>query len=190
MRSRILIPIVALVVAIQACCCCTLLGGPQPPYPITPSDEAIRRFEERMNSATPGPDGTFTITVTDEEITSLVARRLTEQQGEALPISDPQVYFRNGRIESYATLQLAGSLPVPCMVALSIAVENGLPIVTIEEIDAGPLPLPASFAEGLTDAVNQQLAESFASEAAGFAITDVQIGEGQMTVTAKATPGG
>ena len=189
MRSHILIPIIALLVVAQACCCCTMLGGPQPPYPITPSDEAIQRLEERMNSATPGPDGTFTITVTDEEITSLVASRIAEQQGEMLPISDPQIYFRNGRIETYATLELAGSLPVPCMVALSIAVENGLPVVTIEEIDAGPLPIPAALLEELTNTFNQMLADSFAGEGAEFTITGVQIGEGQMTVTGQMASG-
>lgn len=188
MRSHILIPIVALVIAAQACCCCTTLGGPQPPYPITPSDEAVQRLEERMNSATPGPDGTYTLTITDEEITSLVAQALAEQEersGTPSPISNPQVYFRNRRIEAYADLKLSDPLSVPCMVALSIAIENGSPVVTIEEVDAGPLPVPAALLTELTDMFNQMLADNFANQGGGLTITGVEIGEGQMTITGK-----
>lgn len=186
MRSRVLIPILALIVAAQACCCATL-GGPQPPYPITPSDETVQRFREHLDKATPGPDGTFTLTVTDEEITSLVARRLAEQESQTLPISNPQVYFRDGRVEVYGTLRLSGSLAVPGMIAMSTAVEDGRPVFTIEEIDIGPLPVPATLLEELTVQMNQLLTENFGGATA--TITDIQIGEGQMTVTLQAAVG-
>jgi hypothetical protein len=188
MRSHILVALVALIVVAQACCCCTLLGGPQPPYPITPSDEAVQRFDERMNSLTTNPDGSFTFTVTDEEITSLVVQQLAEQ-GVPSPISNPQVYFRNGRIEVYGTLSLSGSFSVPGMAALSIAVQDGKPVVTVEEIDAGPIPAPSALLDELTNQINQTLADSFAGGGAEFTITDVQIGEGQMAVTGKTTSG-
>lgn len=188
MRSRILIPVVALIVATQACCC-TGLGGQQPPYPITPSDEAVQRFKERLESATPGQDGTFTLTVTDEEITSLVAQRLAgqQQQGRTIPVSDPQIYFRNDCVEAYATLHLSDTLAVPGMIAMSVTVEDGLPVFTIEEIDIGPLPVPAPLLEELTNQMNQMLAESLGH--AETTITGIQIGEGQMTLTAQAATG-
>ena len=123
MRSQILVPLVALAVAAQACCCCTVLG-PQPPYTITPSDEAVRRFEERMDSTETAADGSFTITVTEEEMTSLIVQELAKQE-EPLPISDPQVHFRNGRAEFYASVHIAGPLVLPTMVALSITTAGG-----------------------------------------------------------------
>ncbi len=186
MRLRTLMPVAILVIVAQACCC-TRLGGPQPPYPITPSNETVQRFKERLDAATPGPDGIFTLTVSDEEITSLVVKRLAvqQQQGQAMPISDAQVFFRNGRIETYATLQLSDALAMPGMVAMSITIEDGQPVFSVEEIDVGPLPVPALLLEELTDQMNQILWEDLGAAT----ITDIQIGEGQMTVTAQATAG-
>lgn len=185
MRSQVLISIAVLLFAAQSCCCCTMMGGPQPPYSITPSEEVVRQLEERLDSLTSGPDGTFTLTITDEEMTSLAASRLAdlEQLGQAPPIRDPRVYFRNGRVEAYATLEFAESLALPCMLALSIAVEDGVPVVTIEEIVAGPLPVPVSLVQQVTDTINQQIAEAFAQPETEAAIVDVQIGEGQMALT-------
>ena len=148
----------------------------------------MQRLKERLDAATPGPDGTFTLTVTDEEITSLVAQALAEQQqqsGIPSPVNNPQVYFRNGRIETYATLQLSDALAVPGMVAMSITIEDGRPVFTIEEVDVGPLPVPVSLLEELTDQMNRILRENLGA----VTITDIQIGEGQMTITAQVTTG-
>lgn len=190
MRAHVLIPIVVLLLAAQSCCCCTMMGGPQPPYSITPSEDLVRQLEERLDSLTSAPGGPLTLTVTDEEITSLVASRLDrlEQQGQAPPIRDPQVFFRNGRVEAYATLEFSESLALPCMLALSITVEGGVPVVTIEEIVAGPLPVPIWLVRQLNDTINQQIAEAFARPETEFAVVDVQIGEGQMTLTVQTSP--
>jgi uncharacterized protein YpmS len=181
MRSQVLVPLVALAVAAQACCCCTAFG-PQPPYTITPSDEAVRRFEERMESTETAADGSFTITVTDEEMTSLIAQALAQQQ-ESLPISEPQVHFRNGRAEFYAMVHIAGPLALPTMVALSITTSEGDIEVTVEEIALGPVPIPESILESLADAFNESLAEGIKGENVDALITDVQIEDGQMSVT-------
>lgn len=184
MRSQIIVPLIVLFVATQACCCFTILGGPQPPYAITPSDEAVQRFQEQMDSMEPNTDGTFCVTITEEEMTSLVVQGLAEQP-EPLPFSQPQVYFRNGRIEIYGTATVADSLTLPGMTAFSIATTpNGI-IVTVEEIALGPLPVPASVLQSLSEVINQTLSETIKIEGVEAVITDVQIGAGQMTISGK-----
>ena len=181
MRSQILVPLIALAVAAQACCCCTI-SGPQPPYTITPSDETILQFEERMASVETDADGSFTITITEEEITSLIVRELAKQD-ESLPISEPQVHFRNGRAECYATVQVIDSLALPSMVALSITAVNGEIKVTVEEVALGPLPIPGSALELLTDALNDALVDGVQGDDVDTLITDVQIGDGEMSIS-------
>ncbi len=190
MRSRILLSMIALLLVTQSCCCCAMLGGPQPPYSITPSDEAFERLIERLDQATSGPEGTFTITVTDEEITSLVAHRFAalEQEGQPSPIRDPQVYFRNGRIEAYATLEFSEALALPCMLAMTITIEDGAPVVTVEEVVVGPLSVPAALVQQLTETIGQQIAAALSGERPGFVIVSVQIGDGQMTITGQTAP--
>ncbi|MFQ6100967.1 MAG: hypothetical protein ACE5OS_06990 [Anaerolineae bacterium] len=182
MRSHILAPLIALVVAAQACCCCTILGGPQPPYTITPSDEAIRRFEERMAEAEQSTDDSVTITITEEEMTSLVAQALAKRE-EPSPIGEPQVHFRNGRVEVYVTVHVADSLALPSLVAFSITATGGELGITVEEIAVGPLPIPKPILETLTDVLNEELSEAARFEEIEVVITDVQVGEGEMTIS-------
>ena len=187
MRSRVLVPLIALIVVTQSCCCCTLIGGPQPPYSITPSDEAVQRFKEHWNGVTEEySDGSFTITVTEEEMTSLAMQMLAKQE-DPPPISDLQVHFRDGRIEAYATVTVGDSLPVPGLVAFSVAATDGEINVTLEEATFGPLPIPDSALETSTDMLNNLISESVLTEMGEAIITDIQIGEGEMTLTGTIT---
>jgi len=187
MRSQILVPLVALVVAAQACCCCTILGGPQPPYALTPSEDAAQGFAERMDAVDQDADGVFTISITEEEMTSLVAQMLAAQE-EPPPISQVQVHFRNDRIEVYGTVMAADSISLPGMVAFSIGAATGGVAITVEEIALGPLPVPESVLQSLTQVINQALAENIQVNGSEAIITDVQIGAGQMTVSGKPKP--
>jgi hypothetical protein len=188
MRSHALIPIVALAVVAQSCCCCALVGGPQPPHSITPSDEAVQRFRERWATVVDESlDGSFTITVTEEEMTSLVAQMLAKQE-DPPPIRDLQAHFRNDRIEVYATVTVNDSLPLPGLVAFSVSATDGELSVTLEEIAFGPLPIPDPVLETLTDAFNESLSTIILAEMDEALITDIQVGEGQMTISGRITP--
>ena len=183
MRSHILVPLVALVVVAQSFCCCPIAGGPQPPHTITPSDEAVQRFKERWGAAVEESlDSAFTVTVTEEEMTSLAAQMLAQQQ-DSPPISDLQIHFRDGRIEAYATVHMDDSLSLPGMVAFSASATDGEINVTLEEAAFGPLPIPDSVVEAATDALNNLIAESVLAEMDKATITDIQIGAGEMTLT-------
>jgi len=192
MRAHALIPIIALAVVAQSCCCCALVGGPQPPYPITPSDETVQRFRERWATVVDeSTDGSFTITVTEEEMTSLVAQMVTQTlagREDLPPISDPQVYFRNDRIEVYATVTVNDSLPLPGLVAFSVSATDGGLSITLEEIAFGPLPIPDPVLETLSDTFNESLSKSILAEMDQARVTDVQIGAGQMTISGSITP--
>ncbi|MDY7077568.1 MAG: hypothetical protein SXV54_11665 [Chloroflexota bacterium] len=188
MRSHVLIPLIALTVVAQSCCCCTMFGGPQPPHTITPSNEAVQRFRERWATEVgEGIDGFFTITVTDEEMTSLVTQMLAQQE-DLPPISDPQVHFRNGRIEVYATVTVADSLPLPGLVAFSATATGDGINVTLEEVAFGPLPIPEPVLETMTETLNESLSQSILVEIGEATITDIQIGTGEMTLSGQIRP--
>lgn len=81
MRSHVLITLIAVVVLAQSCCCCALIGGPQPPYAITPSDEAIQHLLERWRTVVDAStNDTFTITVTEEEMTRMARMAAIRRQ--------------------------------------------------------------------------------------------------------------
>jgi hypothetical protein len=182
MRSHVLVPFIALVV-VQSFCCCPIAGGPQPPHAITPSDEAVQRFKERWDTVIEeSPDGSFTITVTEEEMTSL-ATQILDKREDLPPVSDLQIHLRDGRIEAYATVTVNDSLSLPGMVAFSAVATGGGISATIEEAAFGPLPIPDSTLETVTDVLNDLIAKSVPTEMGTTTITDIQIGEGDMTLT-------
>jgi hypothetical protein len=183
MRSQILVPLITLAVAAQVCCCCSILGGPEPPYVIAPSEEAARRVAEGIHSSEPGADGTFTISISEEEMTSLIVQRLAAQE-QAASLATPQIHFRNNRAEFYATVRFSQWLALPGLVAFSLGVTNGDPEVTVEEIALGPLPVPESILQSLADVLNETLA-SIQVAGGSIEFTDIQIGEGQMTISGR-----
>ena len=188
MRSYVAISFIALMLLVQSCCCCTILGGPEPPYSITPSDDAIEGFKERWHTAVDGsPDGSFSITLTEEEMTSLIVNRL-DQEKDVPPVRDLQVHLRNGRIEVYATIMMNGSLPVPGMIAFSAKPVAGTIGVTLEDVAFGPLPVPDSALEAPTDVLNELISRSVITEMGAVTITDIQIGEGDMTLFGQIAP--
>ncbi|MBN1977273.1 MAG: hypothetical protein JW918_07720 [Anaerolineae bacterium] len=186
MHSKLLVVSIALIVAAQACCCCTILGGSQPPYTITPSDEAVTRLEERIKSTEPDADGTFSVTVTEEEMTSLMVQWLDEME-EPPPISQPQVHFRNGRIEFYMIIHFSDAFESPGMIAFTVDAQDDKVVFAVEEMAVGPIPLPQSFSEVMTDLLNESFEEVFSGEDAGAVVTDVRIGDKEMTVFGQAT---
>jgi uncharacterized protein YpmS len=187
MRSHLLISLAALILVAQFCCCGNI-GGPEPPYVITPSDDAIQRFKEHWTTAIDGSlDGSFTITVTEEEMTSLAVQQLAKQ-ADPPPISDPQIHLRDGRIEVYATVTVNDSLPLPGMVAFSAAAVDGDIDVTVEEVALGPLPIPDSALETATNALDDMVRKSVPAEMGEVTITDIQIGAGEMTFVGTISP--
>jgi len=126
-------------------------------------------------------DDTFTITVTEEEMTSLLANKLAEQKES--PVSQPQVHFRNGRIEIYATVTVAESLALPGLAAFSATAAGGEISVTLEEIALGPLPVPEPVLEALTELLNESISRSIMAEIDENLVTDIQIEEGEMTIS-------
>jgi hypothetical protein len=186
MHSKILVAFIALVVAAQACCCCTAMGGPQPPYTITPSDEHVQNLEERMESVDIAPDGSFNITVTEEELTSLLVHLMEQQQAEQSeqpPISDPQILIRNGRVELYATVHIVDGFSLPGLVAFTVDVTDRQATVTVEEVAVGPVPMPEAIEDALANLINEVLAESTQTETQGDAIiTDVEVGDREVTL--------
>jgi uncharacterized protein YpmS len=182
MSSKTLVVVlVALAVIAQTCCCCTFLGGPQPPYAIAPSEETLQRLQERVDTIETDANGNFSLTISEEEMTALAAQALDEMDAPP-PVSDPQVFFRNNRVELYMTIYLSDSFSLPGMLAFTIDAQEGDFGVTIEEMVVGPLPLPESITEVMTDTLNDALRGSMSDGESSVLITDVQTGDREMTV--------
>jgi uncharacterized protein YpmS len=182
MSSKMIVALAFLAVAAQALCCGAGLGGPQPPYTVAPSDEPSDHLQEQVKTVEAGE---FAVTVTEEEMTALVVQMLEEMENPP-PVSQPQVLFRGGRVELYGTLHATESTDVPGMLAFTLDVQDGDVLVTVEEIDVGPLPVPDSFVETATQDLNEALDDWLLANMADYEITEIEIGDRQAVIHGRA----
>lgn len=180
MSSKAVVVLAVLVIAAQALCCGTVLGGPKPPRTVDSSDETLDRLQKEIETIEADDEGQFT--VTEEEMTALVVQMLEEMEN-APPISQPQVLFRDGRVELYGTIHMTDSADVPGMLAFTLDVQDGDIVVTVEEIDVGPLPVPESFTETASDDLNQAIDDWVLSNVTDYVITDVKIGDKEAIIS-------
>jgi hypothetical protein len=162
-KTRRLIPlaglgIVLLSLACAPCSCLSRLGAPPPPERIEVSPEAAQRLEEKLKEALSGTSsGEFTITATDEEVTSLIAVQM--EKTSDTPMRDVQVHFGDDRLQ-----------------------------VDIVESSAGVIPVPQSLLDSLSRTVNETIAEAQTKAQMQVQITEVTIGEGEITISGKPSP--
>ena len=191
-RTAILPLILPLVLA--ALSCTIFIGGPDYPKTSVPvSTQAAGSLDDQLHAAetTAANSGTLTLSISESQITSLVADKLNEQtdpstgSGQAPFITDPQVYLRDGQIQIYGKA-VQGNLQANVRIILSATLDaNGKPVISVVSTDFGPLPAP----EGLNNAISKMVDEAFTGAigpaAIGFRLESLTIADGVMTLTGR-----
>ena len=170
---RLLVPILLMLGV--ACGPCSLLSGdqPTPPHPIAISTESAAQLESRIQQNLTGETGQqFILSMTDAEVTSLVATKLAEY--DESPVTEPQIWFTKGKI--YGTGRLTNVLPLETKfyVIASTRIEDGKVIVFIEKSSAGALPIP----EGVLGTISQSINETVDELQLDVEVTALEILEG------------
>ena len=174
---RILIAV--LVLFGTACGPCNLLSAdlPTPPHTITVSTEAAAQLESRIQQnlgAEPGKQ--FIMRMSDAEVTSLVATKLSEY--DEAPVSEPQIWFTRGKI--YGTGRLVNVLPLETgfYVVAMARIEDDHVVVAIEESSAGALPIP----DGVLNTISQSINETVDELQLDVTVTALEVLEGEIIV--------
>jgi len=173
----------ALSLAVLACSPSLGLGAPTPPAsPIAVSSEAAGQVDGLWATAVAGSkNGQLTVVMTEAQLTSYAALKLTNDANS--PITDPQIFLRNGKMVLYGKVK-ANNITLPAALTLSVVPSpTGAVSVTIDNADVGPMPVPSSLRDTLADNINQLIAQNAGAGNTGFKVTDVAIGDGQLTVT-------
>lgn len=185
-KTQVAILPLILPLALAALACSVFVGGPTyPETPIPVSTEAIGSLEDQFHAAatTAMDNGTLTLNISEAQLTSLVATKLSEQTDPF--ITDPQVYLRDGQIQIYGKA-VQGSLQANVRIILTATLdEQGKPVITVVSTDFGPLPAP----ESMNKAISKMVAETFTGAvgpaAIGFRLENISISDGVMTITGR-----
>lgn len=173
--------------------CQVSAGGPTPPAsPIPFSTEAAGDMQNLWQSALgAAQNGQVSVTVTEQQLTSLMVLRLQESQAQGnqgdVQIRDVQVFLRNGKIQLFGVIE-ASNITANALVVISVGVTAGGQMTfSVDSADFGPIPAPSAITQAISDTLNEALTGQVGTLASGVKITNVLIADGQMAITATFT---
>lgn len=164
------------------------VGGPTPPAsPIPVSTESVGELQDNLRKAATGlpASGEVSLTVTEQQLTSIVALRLQDQKN--LPIRDPQVFLRDGKIQLFGLAE-AGGLRVNALIVISANLTpDGGVVFKAEEANFGPIPVPEDLLQQVSEVINEAFTDNLGSAATGLRLTGIAIQDGQLSLTGQLT---
>lgn len=175
-----------IIVLLLASLACNLPGrssGTATPLPTIPvSTEAVQSFEDTINAAKEAFENnqTVEITVNESQLTSMAALELESDPN--IPLSDPQIYLRDGQVLLLASLT-QNQIAIPFEIVLELSTDGqGNPKYKIVRGQVGPLPVPENIMNRLTDRLDQILANRTTIDNQQVFIESITIGDGDLTV--------
>ena len=181
-RSSVVGLLAVLVLWQVSSCCCCLGGAVSPPVtPVAPSQELAHALRDRVTS-TKAQQGAFSITLTDQELTSYVIGLLQSGEGE-FPARDMQILFREGYVEIWATFIEIAPTDIPAYVRATVEARDGQLDLAILEANGGPVPVPGAMREMFS----RVLSESLAELELALSINAVTVSPGEMTLSGQVT---
>jgi hypothetical protein len=178
-RMRWLLPMFLLLFVTVACR--LSLGGKQAPTDRTPVTPPVQAQDWRTLLANAQPGDTIEITLTEADLTTLLARQAASLDN--ISITDPRVILTNGQIEVYGTAETS-SISGNFQAVINVLVENGRARGEIETANVGSIPVPSSITERMTTAMNDALANATGTGPSRLYLNRVDLFEGYMTVLA------
>lgn len=175
--------VVILSLAGASLACNFRLPGPKPPAsPVPVSTEAVESLKQDLRDAAEQAQSGKPVVVelSETQLTSLVAFELQKQT--ELPLRDPQIFLREGKIQVFATLT-QNQVSAPLRIVLAVEVDgNGLPAYTLEEAELGPVALPDDLRAQLEAELDRAFQGMTSSSLKDVIIESITIEDGLMTI--------
>lgn len=181
LRTRTAVLFLALAIGSLACLPCQTSSSlaPTPERTVVVSAEDAQDLASTLSQGiVPDAQGNFDLTITEEELTSYVALNMKES------ITDPQILLGDGHIQIYGTIVSPIKAPMAALATMYVD-ETGLHLA-VESVSLGGFPLPATFVDAFAQQVEGLVAAARQDE--DIEITQVEIGEGELIVSGRATP--
>lgn len=188
LQNRSLLALAALLLASLACNLPSGVPSGSDPTPtevrVPVSTEAVEDLRKNLEAAATevASSQEVSLVVTQEQLTSLVAFEMQSQENPVL--NDPQVILQNGQAEVLGTVN-QGGISAPARIVLTVSADDqGKPDYQIVEGRLGPLPIPDSMLDSLSNELDTALAD-LGPRANEIFIEDISIGDGVMTITGR-----
>lgn len=185
-RYRLMLTLVLLPALLLACG----LGKKTPSGETVPvSQEAADRLEQKLGESVNQDEGTFSLEVTDVELTSYIVLEVSQRidRPEDMPLEDFQVRFTDGQMVFSGKLTTVCPFRLNVKVAASARVDDGQLDISVDKAQMGVVPLPKGLLKSLSRIISESIVEAPEQLDRAVEITDVEIGEGVMRIDGRIT---
>jgi hypothetical protein len=167
----------SLLLAFTILACTTAGSATLPGNPVDISPAAAQRVEaELVKALRENPNNQFILRFTDEEITSYITYSLEETA--APPITDPQIRFTKGKVYVAGKLTNVNPMQVEALIVAVPRVIDEQLVIEIESVYLGPLPVPDSLLDTLSETIDKALEEAQVE----LKITQVEVFEDEIVI--------
>jgi len=173
----------ALCLSLAGLACQINVGGPSPPSePIQISTLDALQLEENWRAAFEADPvaGRVTMVITERQLTAFLAGRMADAQNPLL--KDPQVRLQAGEIQIFGVAS-AGPLEASALLTIQPLVDpEGVLAFNITTAEVGPVPIPDTLKQGLSDLLTEAFTGKLGSLATGIRITSLAIADGEAAI--------
>jgi hypothetical protein len=158
-----------------------LEGAPERPgAEIIPSDETALEARITFENSLPQPGSLSSMSLTERQLTSWLAMEMKENPD--LPLSDVQVYLRDGKIQVWGIVTGVTEFTSALLVGNLVIDSNGKPKIEIESMQIGMQIIPDSLISQMETWVNEILLEKIEEQAPGLELMNVNVNSGMVTI--------
>ncbi len=157
-------------------------GAPERPgAEIITSDVTAREAKVLLANSIPQPGSLSSATITEQQVTSWIAMEM--KNNPDLPLSEVQVYLRNGKIQVWGVVT-GSSGSTSTLVVGTVSIDgNEQPHFEIESMQIGQQNVPDILLSQAETWLNQMLAEQINSQIPGLRLMNINVTNGLITIS-------
>jgi len=157
-------------------------GAPERPGdPIVTSDSVGDSARVKLQNGLPQPGSMSTVTLTEQEITSWLA--LEMKNSPDLPLSDVQVYLRDGSVQVWGMV-VGNENSTSALIVGELQVSgNQQPHLKLESVQIGQQEVPGILIAQIETWLNQALTDAINTNAPGLNLVSAKVTSGLVTVS-------
>ena len=156
-------------------------GAPERPgAEILPSDEAGMEAKITLENSLPQPGSLSSVSLTERQLTSWLTMEM--KNNPDLPLSDVQVYMRDGKIQIWGMVTGSADSTSALIVGNLVIDSNKKLSIDIESMQIGTQVIPAALVAQMESWINQVLFEKIETKAPGLEIMNINVSNGMITI--------
>lgn len=157
-------------------------GAPERPgAEIIISEKAGMEAKSMLENSLPQPGSLSSVTITEQQVTSWLAMEMRDSPD--LPLSDVQVYLRNGKVQVWGMVNGSDN-STSALIVSKIGIDNSnQPYFDIESMQIGQQVIPDFLTRQAETWLNQSLLEGINSQIPGLELMNVNVTSGLITVS-------